>query len=597
MSRIFYVAIVYLLLQTSTMVNAAQAPQEDRPETIPQMEKYLAKRMPVGTKELVNRVAKKIDVDGDGKISEAEFENRMQVFREVASNSVESARKSKTKSETKATPKSKAEPIVVVEIPALVDSNKATVLLITADELAKAWVPFAKWKTKNGKLTKIVTVGQIDKRFTADSIQEKIRQCVRQHIDNHNTRWLILGGDCLPDGEGLVPGGHTTVHRKERKGIPTDIVYLSPTNWDADEDGVFGEFEDDREAITYPDGSVGIGRIPVRSVDDVKAFTEKVIAYESNYPTDQFAENMVYTCTEKYAYPKVRNSWDDYVSKAWGGKAERFFADETPWDEEDDPGSHELSADNFVKLINDSTAGKLHVHGHGLLPVWVLEKSVFSGKNVKQLSNDGAYPLITTVSCFTGQYDSDKDPSIVEQMLRAPRAGSVAIVAPIRSGKAHFAKRSDIKLMITEGKLDGTTMLLTNYWKFGLGDLQTTGHAFANAKQAMAASAVDAAAYHLCVCELNLLGDPTLDMRANVPRAPTMEVKANKGNGSQWKVAVETDAPGSTICVWDQKDSYHVATADKNGNATLTVTSSEEQLEVSVSGKSLNSVTKTCPLR
>ena len=127
-------------------------------------------------------------------------------------------------------------------------------------------------------------------------------------------------------------------------------------------------------------------------------------------------------------------------------------------------------------------------------------------------------------------------------------------------------------------------MLLTNYWKFGLGDLQTTGHAFANAKQAMAASAVDAAAYHLCVCELNLLGDPTLDMRANVPRAPTMKIKANKGNGSQWKVAVETDAPGSTICVWDQKDGYHVATADKKGNATLTVTSPEEQLEVSVSG-------------
>ena len=276
------------------MVNAAQAPQEDRPETIPQMEKYLAKRMPVGTEELVSRVAKKIDADGDGKISETEFKNRMRVFRQVALDSVKKAAdKQKAKPETKTEPKPKPKPIVVVEIPALVDSNEAAILLITADELAKAWVPFAKWKTKNGKLTKIVTVGQIDKEFTGDSIQEKIRQCVRQHIDNHNTRWLILGGDCLPDGEGLVPGGHTTVHRRERKGIPTDIVYLSPTNWDADEDGVFGEFEDDREAITYPDGSVGIGRIPVRSVDDVKAFTEKVIAYESNYPTDQFAENMV----------------------------------------------------------------------------------------------------------------------------------------------------------------------------------------------------------------------------------------------------------------------------------------------------------------
>lgn len=489
------------------------------------------------------------------------------------------------------------DPASIAKVPALVDSDDAPVLLITADKLAKAWVPYAIWKTKNGKLTKIVTTEEIDKKFIADSLQEKIRLCVRQHIDNHNTRWLVLGGDCLPDGGGLVPGGHTTVHSKEPEGIPTDIVYLSPTNWDADGDGVFGEFEDDREAISYPDGSVGLGRIPVRSVDDVEAFTEKVIAYESKYPTDQFAKNMLYTCTEKHAYKKVRNSWDDYVSEAWDGEVQRFFAHETPWDEEDEPGSYQLSANNFVKLINGSTVGKLHIHGHGHFPMWVLEKSIFDEKNVKQLSNAEAYPLITTVSCFTGQYDSSKDPSIVEQMLRAPRAGSVAIVAPIRTGKPHFAKRSEMRLMITEGKLDGTTMLVTNYWKFGLGDSQTTGHAFANAKRELTDGAAKASGYHLCMCELNLLGDPTLDMRASVPRSPVMKIEANQSGDSQWNVAVATDAPGSTICLWDQKDCYHVATADKNGNAMFAVATPERQFEVSVSGVSLNSVIKKHQLR
>ena len=201
-------------------------------------------------------------------------------------------------------------------------------------------INFAKWKTSNGRLTKIITVGQIEDDYLAESIQEKIRLCVRKHIENHKTKWVILGGDSLPGGKGIVPGGHLTVHAQERKGIPTDIVYLSKTNWDADGDGVFGEFEDDREAITYPDGTVGLGRIPVRTAADVASFTAKVIAYESKYPTTDFAQQMIYTCTDQPAYPKVRNSWDGYLSKVWQGEMGRFFSKETPWDEEDKPGSY-----------------------------------------------------------------------------------------------------------------------------------------------------------------------------------------------------------------------------------------------------------------
>ena len=130
-------------------------------------------------------------------------------------------------------------------------SRPATLLLITDKSLAEAWAPFAEWKTRLGKSTKLITVAQIDAAHKGDdlSIQEKIRLTVREHIDKHGTRWVLLGGDCLPGGKGLVPGGHTTVHAMEPAGIPTDIVYLSKTDWDADGDGIYGEFEDDRKAI------------------------------------------------------------------------------------------------------------------------------------------------------------------------------------------------------------------------------------------------------------------------------------------------------------------------------------------------------------
>ena len=398
------VAALGIVLGLSQGLNAA-----DR--TLEEFKKYAAEKLPNFTPAQLDALAKAVDKNGDGKISDAEFANRLQALRKIAGPGRRP--KQKPKADTPGPPeKIEAKPVVV---PALTKNGSATVLLITAAEIADAWKPFAAWKTQNGKATKIVTVSQISKQYKAANIHEKIRLCVRNHIDNHGTRWVILGGDALPGGKGLVPGGHTTVHSREPRGIPTDIVYLSKTNWDADGDGIYGEWRDDRKAISYPDGSVGLGRIPVRTAGDVAAFTDKVIAYESRYPTDKFAKQMIYTCTDSPAYPKVRNSWDGYVSKVWkDGKVGRFFSKETPWDKKGQPGSHDLTAENLIALINGKTTGKMHIHGHGHLPAWVLERSRFTAQHVTQLKNDGAYPLITTVSCNTGEYDSRRDPSIVE---------------------------------------------------------------------------------------------------------------------------------------------------------------------------------------
>lgn len=473
----------------------------------------------------------------------------------------------------------------------------ATVLLITANELKDAWKPFADWKTRNGKYTKIATVDEIAKVYDGVSIQEKIRQCVRQHIDEQGTQWVVLGGDCEPDGKGLVPGGHTTVHRQEPAGIPTDIVYLSKTNWDADGDGIYGEWKEDRDAITYPDGCVGLGRIPVRTADDVAAFTEKVIAYESRYPAGDFAKNMIYTCTDSPAYPKVRNSWDGYVSKVWqGGDVGRFFSKETPWDKPGKPGSYDLSPENLVALINKRTTSKLHIHGHGHLPAWVLEGANFTAKHVGQLQNDGAYPLITTVSCNTGEYDSSDDPSIVELMIRRPKGGSVAVVAPIRTGKPHFHRRSDFRLMVTQGKLDGTTQTMTRYWSNGLGEQLTTGESLMRAKAAMIEDAKKTPGYHLCICELNLLGDPTLDMRAQSPKTPKLAIPDSIPAGKQ-TIQVKTTAPNSNVCFWKDVELYRIVKTDSEGVARTELSATSGKILVTVFGKSLNSATTAITVR
>lgn len=394
--------------------------------------------------------------------------------------------------------------LALLSVSLLQTRAEPSALLITSAELKQAWQPFAEWKAKQGKPTTIVTIAEISGSFDGPDIQEKIRRCVREHIDNKGARWIILGGDSLPGGKGIVPD-RDTVHRTqwgENEDIPTDIYYLSATNWDADEDGIYGEFEDDHAAITYPDGSVGLGRIPVRTAADVKAYTDKVISYESDYPTGKFRDTMVYTCTVPGAYAKVRRSWDDHVSKALpDGEMSRHFADD-----------HDLNTANWLEMINQNKVGKFHFHGHGLLHGWALEEhQMFTKKHVAKLTNKGAYPIITTVSCFTGHYDAKQDPCISESMLRAPDAGAIAIVAPCREGKPHFMNpRKDFQLMVREGKMDGTTTTMTFFWELGIRDQLTTGEALMATKAKLSEKAKKSATFHMCLCELNLLGDPTL---------------------------------------------------------------------------------------
>ena len=150
-------------------------------------------------------------------------------------------------------------------------ARPATVLLVTSDELADAWDDFADWKTAQGKSTKIVTIAELTKDIAGDDIQQKIRAGVLRSIDEDGTRWVILGGDSLPGGKGHVPDRDTRHRGFGYADIPTDLYYLSRKDCDANDDGIYGDWNDDREAFEYTHPRAVIGRIPVRTPADVAA--------------------------------------------------------------------------------------------------------------------------------------------------------------------------------------------------------------------------------------------------------------------------------------------------------------------------------------
>jgi hypothetical protein len=467
------------------------------------------------------------------------------------------------------------------------------VLLIAPDDLAEAWAPLADWKTRLGKRTKILTITQIEEEYQGDDIQQKIRNCCLEHIDLHGTKWIILGGDSRPDGSGGVPDRDTKHANSfvQHADIPTDVYYVSELDWDANDDGVYGEWGVDADAIAYTNPQATIGRIPVRTVEDVAAYTAKVIGYESRYPTDEFAWQFVYTCPERGAYPKLRTS-RNLLADAWQqGSLFDFFAHRTPWDV-DSPGDFALSPEHWIELINGKTVGKIHMHGHGFLPLWALEspQGAVTATHVEKLTNEDAYLAITTVSCFTGQFDGEEDPCITESMLRHPLGGAVLIIAPARAGVPAFHDPArDFPLMMSEGKMDGTTETMTLFWKYALTENMTAGEAFRAAKIELTDDAEKTSIYHFVQCELNLLGDPTLDIRAKTPATPLLEIPESIEVGPQ-TLSINT-GQSATVCLWKGDEVYQVVETYK-GFATVEIEPlTGGRIFATVSGPNLNAVT------
>ncbi len=392
-------------------------------------------------------------------------------------------------------------------------ADEAKVLLVSPPELRAAWETYAEMRGEQGTPMKVVGTDEIAESYAEGDLQNKIRLCVREYVDDEGFDTVILGGDSTPEG-GLIPD-RDTLHQNMwgfDLDIPTDVYFTSATSWDADGDETYGEFEDDREAISYPDGKVSIGRIPVRTAEDVKAYGAKVKAYLAGEPLGELAM----TCEVQGAYAKVLKSGKELIPEAWpAGKVSFFFNDFTAWDGEGEKGSFELSPKNLGAKFSDGKINKWHIHGHGLVDRWVLEnRTSFTYEHVAKLKNER--PLVmTTVSCFTGHFDAEKDPCITEAMLRQPGGGAVLIVAPAREGKPHFHDpKKDFPLMTKEGKLDGTTQTMASFWVAALGEKKAkAGQALAISKAGLADDAEKSATYHQGMCELNLLGDPSLPVR------------------------------------------------------------------------------------
>ncbi len=412
------------------------------------------------------------------------------------------------------------------------DKPEVKYLVITSAGLSGAFQKLAKHRNYvSGLTTSIVTVASIRANYGGRDDQAKIRACIKDHYENRGTRYVVLGGDdtVVPDRDCFVSATAT----RTETNMPTDLYYADMNgNWDADGDGRYGEAD---YSGTLDEGDLApevlVGRIPVRTAKQVEDYTFKLSWFDSLGPDNPILDKMLMggnqLLTNYTGNARPNDAIGDGLSQftdhspvsdaeVWGRRLyhRTIFPDWTPgtlgvfydtltsWDG-GTAGGYLLNSANLSRRINERW---LHFFfgTHGSPGGWQLENGAFRSSDALNLT--GFVPIVYTVACLTGKFDSQPyplgapDPCLSEAFLRTIR-GAIAYFGCSRSG---WGRRNE--------ELGGSSYEYAHefYNELFHNKIKVLGNAFARHKTAKASEAGADNTYRWVMFGMNYQGDPAI---------------------------------------------------------------------------------------
>lgn len=314
------------------------------------------------------------------------------------------------------------------------DSDTIDYLIITNSSLASSFNQLAQWKRKKCLRTKIVTLDSIYVHYPQyNDNQAKIKAYILDYASSTRKKWVLLGGD-----DSVVPAKYCdTPSISEWHTSPSDWYYSCYDNhpnlsWDYNNDGVAGSVFEDINLSPC----VYLSRLPVRTVQHVHDYTEKLIKYENGVNVNNNMLLTGYILSENnYINGKSDSQilneeiYDEFVADDWNGSLEKLFDTFSSI-----PNVDSINGNNLKSVI-DMQFNVIHEISHGFETKWVVSNDSLKYYSLEHANSQAnAYgSVIVTGACLTNSFDDE--PCLSECLLRNPNGGAVAYFGCSRLAK------------------------------------------------------------------------------------------------------------------------------------------------------------------
>ncbi|KPA15363.1 membrane or secreted protein containing PA14 domain protein, partial [Candidatus Magnetomorum sp. HK-1] len=434
-------------------------------------------------------------------------------------------------------------------------------LIITKSEMTESFQALAKHRQNyNSYATKILTIDDINNQYDGTrpdgktDLQTKIRNAIADHVQNYGVTYVVLGGDnsIVPDRDTYVSvGGYI------ERSMPTDLYYAGlDGTWDEwDNDGTYGESRADGN-FYHNEGDLSadvlLGRIPIRSATQAKAYIDKVIAYETaphsdilkkmliggmklwnkysgnNRPDEIMNDTFMQFCDDNHTYTSDAEIWGrrmyrDSVKNYWQGNQLSYIFDTlTSWDY-NSAGSYASSSSHMVDKFNEGW-NFMTYSTHGNKNIWATESGHFKDSHAMNLNNLTAF--VYTIACITGAFDKER--SLSEGFLRNPNGGAIVYMGCSRYGWGSPRSYHGGTSLVFQRKF---------YEKVFKEKIINVGEAFNAHKAAYSPSSSYNGSYRWVQFGMNLQGDPAINIKGiednKAPDANDQEIVINMDTPTQ----------------------------------------------------------------
>ena len=418
------------------------------------------------------------------------------------------------------------------------------ILLITGASLLPHFGEYISFKESCGYYVATLTTDYINSNYTGADTQAKIRNAIIDYYQNQNISYVILGGDSDPENAhaDVIPhrGFYADAGGETDYDIPADMYYAClDGTWNDDNDNMWGESnEDDLYA------EVSVGRICVDDATEISQQTHKMMMYGTSPVEDNLEEFLL---IGEYLWPSTYGG--QYMNEiAEGGNSNGYYSEGF---------SNNINLNTLYEMDNDWTSNDLYnelnagvnmVHhlGHGN-PVhcFNIENSNLTTNNLTNNGITSGYFTAYSQACYSGSFDNRDftagsyygEDCFCEKMTTM-ETGASSFIANSRYGWGMQQSTNGASQYFHRQYADAI---------FGEG-FTKIGDANGDSKEDNAAYINSQGVIRWCAYEINLFGDPSMDIWTAVPEDMDVSIAPSIPIGID-EISISTDVMGARVAI------------------------------------------------
>ncbi|MCB0284238.1 MAG: hypothetical protein KDF60_16745 [Calditrichaeota bacterium] len=411
--------------------------------------------------------------------------------------------------------------------------NIADVLIISTELFAEQVERLKSLKESAGFNVETVNVEHIYDIFNYGiksplAIKEFLAYAYNNWDESSKLKYVILVGDAsydykekLRDTNDFVPTIFYTT--SEFGAAPADIQYAFISGDD-----------------NIPD--ISIGRIPASSTEELAYYIDKVEFYQNDVTPQKWRDNALFISGFDAGSGDREYFTDKPIFRAQNNRIidlklpQSVFAYKLNTQKNDSIAGFDPDYGGNRELIDYFDDGLTFVNffGHGGGAIWA-DQQLFDLHHVDNLNNEGMYPFISSMTCFTGAFENPNKEGLAEKILMAERKGAIAVLA---SGSVGW-KYNDFAVK----------WALHDYlWKDGISfgeavDLMKINYLSNPIYYTEEGASSTPSFYslrHSMINQYNLLGDPTLELQKPDNKLEIGLSSKTPAEGQQVKISINS---------------------------------------------------------